>query len=192
MSQDTEVTLITASEYGKTFSHAHAEANRKANNQKLGVASMKLFEILKRQLADKIRELSETSNPPPFIKVILPDRKRTTGSPPLPEVDGIPGDVLFYGHRTKNGYTVRTPLGIEEKDTVFARLQEFFWGYGWYLIEETDPTYGRAVVLVLYRSRPKIDHKYFNKQNLWHGHNMFFLDSPDPEEVEDSKEQSDE
>lgn len=93
---------------------------------------------------------------------------------------GIPGDVLLYGHRksslaAEEDWYQRSDLGLAEMP--FRTLQREFLEQGWYLIEETDPLVSREFVFKVYAGEPKTNY-YYNQPNLWHYHNFVFPSKP--------------
>ena len=85
----------------------------------------------------------------------------------LPTYQGVPGDILLYGHRLGMWYK-RRPL--ENSIRPFEELQLSFFVAGWYLIEVSDPNKSFAIIFRLYPQQPPET----EKDLLWHNH--YFVD----------------
>lgn len=130
--------------------------------ERLDVASKEMTDFLIGKICESISKVSSSATA---------SRRVETKLTSLGFYQGIPGDVLLYGHR-QDVWTTRTDLGLEIP--AFMRLQAAFLAEGWYLIEESDPQKSKSIVFVVYAAKPGKGHPYFNKAGrLWHHHNMF-------------------
>ena len=85
----------------------------------------------------------------------------------LGQYQGLPGDVLLYGHRESGSWYQRTPLELDV--TPFERLQADFYRDDWLLVEESDPSRSFSFVFALY-----LPHEQRKPSaSLWHFHNVF-------------------
>lgn len=134
---------------------------------RLEKAGVEFKEYLKKEICDQL----DHYHAQPGNQCHVDMRFKTLGL-----YQGIPGDVLLYGHRkstlvNEEDWYQRSDLGLAEMP--FRILQREFLEQGWYLIEVTDPLVSREFVFKVYAGEPK-NHHYYNQPNLWHYHNFVF------------------
>ena len=81
--------------------------------------------------------------------------------------NGIPPHVLQYGHLVDNKYYQRSPLEVAEMP--FVKVQKFLFTKGYYLLDESNPTYSKNTFIKLYCVRPT---NLETRPVLWHGKNV--------------------
>lgn len=163
-----------------------AQEKRKA---RLQAASDEMLVDLTSRICSAIKEAQEDTSRS-SLRVVL----KLIG---LDKYQGIPGDVLLYGHRDGD-WRSRTSLDLKYR--LIERLQALFFERGWYLIEESDPSRGsRIIVFALYADKPNKPY-YFNQPGkLWHNNNLFdeelirkIIEEGKAEETKDVQKESEE
>src|SRR5271154_3871259 len=91
---------------------------------RIALASGEMVADLTRQLCVAIAGISSSGSHSKRVEI------RLTSLNPF---QGLPGDVVLYGHRTGDSWTARQPLG-PAGISVFEYLQASFYNSGWYLI----------------------------------------------------------
>jgi hypothetical protein len=123
---------------------------------RISKASDEFVDALTKTFCDSIASATASKSYSKRVEVRLTD---------LGSYQGLPGDVILYGHRTSGSWYKRSPLG--PFFTPFERLQAKFYSEGWYLIEESDPSRSFNFVFALYAQEPT------SQKELWHNHNHF-------------------
>ena len=126
---------------------------------RLQTATDALAARLTSEFCTAIDDHAKSKNPAKKVTVLM--------APNLGLYEGIPADVILYGHRVDGKWCERKPLGLEFE--AFETLQLTFYKAGWSLIETSDPSRSNCLVFELY---PQLLHDVgFNK--LWHKHDYF-------------------
>jgi hypothetical protein len=123
---------------------------------RLSKAADELVDYVTKQLVHRIKNASASSNPSYCIEARF-ER--------LGQFQGLPGDVILYGHRTDHTFYARRPLELGVQP--FTRLQADFYRSGWFLVDESDPSKSFTIVFRLFPKKP------VSRAILWHKHNIF-------------------
>ena len=145
----------------KVAAHVAAKVAEQAQTQvkwntRLVNASDDFVRDMTRRLVKAIETATASSHPSRFIGLRIAK---------LPQYQGLPGDVLLYGHRRDEGWYNRAPLEIATQP--FETLQAAFYASEWFLIEESDPSKSFTIIFRLFSAKPAAH------SHLWHGHNLF-------------------